>query len=478
MENVFKIAKNSIVLMISEIISKAIALCLVIVLARYLGQTQFGRYSFVITLMVLFQVLAEFGLDGLTVREIAKKKSRTSHYLSNVLLLKIVLAILTFFLLGFTAFFLNKPVEVSLSILIIGGAIMFSSLSNTFFSVFNAYERLEYKALIVVFSRLITLILSLAMVIIKATLVPFIAVILAGEIFKSIWCVHFFRRDFEKFDFDYSLSTCMQFLKMGLPFALIGIISLVYFKIDVVMLSVMASDEKVGFYSAAYGLLAAFLFITEAYMLSVFPALSRSAENARNMLFFIWERSVKYLLILSLFITVFVFGLAKNIIEIIFSSSYMPSVPALQVLIWTLPWIFVNAINMRVLYAADKQKQATVVAFFSMVLNISLNFIFIPRFGLLGAAFATVIAEAVNVTIYFYLIRTLLEMRLPLKNLFKPTLGFGAGMVVFLILKQSGYPVAFLASLLVYTGSLFVLKLFDAEDKRILKKIIPILQEK
>jgi len=472
MESLSKSAKNSVILTLAEAINKIIALFLVIILARYLGEAGFGQYSFVITMMVLFQVLAEFGIDGLIIREMSKHKNKTSHYLGNVLIIKALLGIITFVLLWVSMMLLNKPPAVFWSVMLIGMALIFSSFSSAFFSVFNAHERLEYKALIIVASKLIVLFLTVLIINSKGNLIQIISAILGAEIIKTFLGARFYFKKFSGLKLKFEPKLCINLIKTSIPFAIIGIIALVYFKIDIIMLSVMKNDQMVGWYSAAYGLLAAFLFITEAYMLSVFPALSRSAVDAKKMLGFIWERSVKYLLVLSLFIAFLVGSLAQKLIVGIFSDSYLQSVKALQILIWTLPWIFVNAINMRVLYASNKQMQATVIVFFSMLLNVGLNFLLIPKYGFIGAAWATVTAEGVNVLLFFLLIRKLLHLRLPPKNILRPLLAFCITAFLWTKIGTVHILPMILLALIVYPVCLLLLKVFDDEDRRIFSKIV------
>jgi len=474
-ETVSRIAKNSIVMMAADIVNKFFALILMIAIARYLGDFGFGQYSFVITMMILFQVLADFGLDGVTIREVAKNIDKTEYYLKNVLTLKFGLGLINFVALAFIINIMNKPPIVVYSVYIAGLSVIFFSLANTFNSVFNAHERLELKASLSILTRLIVLGLTFSAIVLKKDLIFLMAIVLISEVFRTILGWTICARKFAPIRFNLDLSLCKKLLRISFPFALLGIIALIYFKIDIVMLSLMKGDQVVGWYSAAYALLSALLFITEAYNLAIFPALSRFAISARELLAFSWEKSVKYLLIVSLPISVGVTILAERFITLFYSVSYAPSILALQILIWTLPWIFVNSINMRVLYATDKQRQASVVAFISMALNIFFNFLLIPTYSYIGASLATILVEVINVSIYFWLVFKLLDLKVRISRILpKPLLASLVMGLAIYYLRFFNLAVLIAVGVILYPALLFIFGTFDKDDMRIIQKLVPI----
>lgn len=462
-------------MMLAEGINKILSLVLIIIIARYLGDFKFGQYSFIITMMMLFQVLADFGLDGLTIREVAKNLDKTELYLGNALALKFILGLISFILLSITINLMDKPFVVIYGVYIGGLAIIFYSLANTFNSIFNAHERLELKASLLIVYRLTLLGLSILAIILNKNLVTLISAILISEIirFTLSWVIYSGQFTPLKIKIDFSL--CNKLLGMSLPFAVIGVIALIYFKIDIVMLSLMKGDQVVGWYSAAYNLLAALLFITESYNLAIFPLLSRTADTTKELLAFSWEKSVKYLLIISLPISVGTAILAGRFIRLFYSSEFNPSILALQILIWTLPWIFVNSINVRVLYATDKQRSLTLIVIISAVINIIFNFLLIPRFSYIGASLATLLAEIINVIMCFWLVFNLLGLKLNIRDLLsKPLLASAIMGFVIFYLRQLNLISLIIIGIILYPALLFVLRTFDKDDERIIQKLVPI----
>ena len=96
MNTVRTIAKNTSLLALSNIISAVLVFFLMVYIARYLGEIEFGKYSFAISFTGLFAILVDLGMYNYTIREIARNKELVNKFLSNVLFIKIILSILTF----------------------------------------------------------------------------------------------------------------------------------------------------------------------------------------------------------------------------------------------------------------------------------------------------------------------------------------------------------------------------------------------
>ena len=472
MNTVSRIAKNSIVMMIAEVTNKIIALVLIVIIARYLGDVGFGQYSFIITLMMLFHVLANFGLDELTIREVAKNKDKTEFYIGSALSLKLILSLITFVLLSLAVNLMGKTTLVIYSIYLAGLAIIFSSLANTFDAIFNAYEKLELKALILILTKLVVLSLTVFAIFLRKSLITLVGVLLIGEIVRLIFSCLIYMKKIDTFRPKVDAALRKNLFLAAIPFVVIGVMALIYFKIDIVMLSVMKTDQVVGWYSAAFGLLATLMFIANSYNLAIFPVISRYTVLEKKLFAFSWEKSVKYLLIFSLPIAIGTTILADRFILLFYSTGFEPSIIALRILIWTLPWIFVNSINMRVLYASNYQKKAAIVVGISMIINIVLNLLLIPKYSYIGASLATIFSEIINVSIFFWLVFKLLSLKIKFYEILPKPLIASLIMGIFIYFTRFfNLAILIFGSGILYLTLLFILKVFDEQDRLILRQV-------
>jgi len=189
-------------------------------------------------------------------------------------------------------------------------------------------------------------------------------------------------------------SVLTALFKIAYPFALAGIFVKVYSYLDSVLLSKMVGDAAVGFWSVAYKITYAFQFIPMAFSAAMFPAMSAYFVSDKTLLRKTFERAIFYLAILAVPIAFGIFSLAEPLILKLYGTAYGSSVMSLQVAIFAVVFIFLNYPVGSLLNAGDRQMTNTMIMGVSMILNIILNIILIPRFSYLGAAISTVISHS------------------------------------------------------------------------------------
>jgi O-antigen/teichoic acid export membrane protein len=143
-----KIFKNTLWLTLAEIADKGLLFILVVMMARYLGADNYGKFGFAINFVTLFSIIAGFGLNTYITREIAKYKEKIKKYLDNLIAIKILLAILTIILAITVTLFLGKSREVKNLVFILMVYIVAVKFSEFFHGIFRAHEEMKYEALI------------------------------------------------------------------------------------------------------------------------------------------------------------------------------------------------------------------------------------------------------------------------------------------------------------------------------------------
>jgi O-antigen/teichoic acid export membrane protein len=474
MGTVKRIAKNTIVLTSSEVLNKVLSLFLYIAIANYLKAAGYGKFSFIMTLIGFFQVVANFGLDKLTIREVSKAKEKTHEYLTSILRLKLFLAFITYAILAIFINLTGKPQDVIHGIYLIGLTIFFINISNTYMAIFNAHERLEINALLLILVKIFILGFTFLGIYLNLSLLYILSFFVTGEAIRALAFCFLYKKHFKASKVLKSSLLSKKTILVAAPFAAIGLASLIYNHIDIVMLSLMKGDAPVGWYSAAYNLILGLMFIPRCYTLSIFPVFSRYARDSNEMLNFAWRKSIKFLLIISLPLSISIFILASRFINLFYrEASYANSALALQVLILAIPWIFINAVNMYLLYAANRQKEATLVVLVSTAINIALNFILIPKYSYLGAAWTTVVVEIINVCLFFWLVSRLLKFNYKDgKSVIKSLAGSIILGILIYNISSLALPVIISISTVLYIVMVFLMRYFDVEELSILKEII------
>lgn len=393
MGTVKKIAKNTSLLLISQIVSYAMGFIYTIYMARYLGVENFGIFSFALAFSSVLGIFTDLGLNTLMTREIARDRSKTTKYLNNIFSIKLVLAVL---LLISTFMILNLVYTSSTDIFVIYFIVLsfgFSTFSLMFYAMFQGYEIFKYQAIAVILNSSLMLISVFLGMTFKFNVIgfAFIYSVVSGFTLIYILWVSFNNSLFPKFEVNWEFWKSL--IRLSLQFGLIGVFATVYVWIDSIMLFFMQGNITVGLYNAAYRIIIVLLFIPSVINVAIFPLMSRFYVLSNKPINKIFEKYFKLMLIIGIPMGLGVDILSSNIISILFGNSYSGAVNALQILIWATVFTFLNATFIQLYQSTDKQIVITKITGLCMLENIALNLLLIPKFSYIAASFNTVITE-------------------------------------------------------------------------------------
>jgi O-antigen/teichoic acid export membrane protein len=476
MSSARRIAKNTTVLFVSQMITYIIGFFITIYTARYLGVEGFGTLTLALALTGIFVVFTDLGLGTLTVREVARDKSLAYKYVGNTTVMKLILSIITSVLIIITVNIIHYPELVKNVIYIITISMLFNTFSGIFYSILQSFEEMEYQSIAIILNSTIMLVGILLAIYFKLDIIIIALVyIIANAVnFIYIFVIYTYKFHLPKIEVD--LNFWKPTIKQALPLSLTSIFAILVFRIDTVILSIIKGELAVGFYNAAYRLMEALIFFPSLYTTAIFPVFSTLYISSKKPLSFAYEKSFKYLTILSLPIAVGITLLANQIIILIFKSAYTPSILTLQIVVWVLPFIFVNYLVGTLLTAINRQNTLLKITMVCLIFNVGLNLVLIPSFSYLGAALVTVLTEALSLAISFYVISQLIIKVKVHRILVKPSIACLI-MALFILLVKLNLFVTILIATALYFTVLVGLKTFTPEDYELFKKILNINEE-
>ena len=472
MNTVQTIAKNTGVLAISQVITAILGFFLFIYIARYLGEVGFGKYSFALAFTGLFAIIASFGMNNYIIRELARNKEQTSEYLTNVSVIKLLLSFLAFGFIVLTINIMDYPRDTTYAVYLFGIYMILTSFALTFRSVFQAFERMEYDAVVMVIVKIILFMLVLFVIffgygIIELAYVYIFAGIVAVTLSFSIALIKIAK---PKLTIDFSL--WKPLIIGSIPFALNAIFGALFFQIDTVMLSVLKGDATVGIYNAAYNPLLALGVIPGVFIPALYPVMSRYFVSSKDSLETFTVLSSKYMAILGFPVAMGCFILANRFIALFYVDQFSASIIAFQILAFFIPLRFVSSITGTLLTSMNRQSLRTVSVGLSALFNIVLNVALIPYLSYIGAGIATVLSEVFLYFIFIYFINKHYKKLELHKHFIKPLLAaFVMGGFVFYF-KDINLLLLIMSAALVYFVILYALKTFTQEDKDIFKQVI------
>lgn len=425
-------AKNAALSAVSEI-SLALNFLLVVVAARLLGDAQFGVFAFALAFVNIFGCVMEGGLSFVYARAVARDPSLTEKYLGNVLVLQLLFCLAGIVITLIAINVVDVEPETRGAVYLFAGAESLRFIKQLYRFVLRTANRFDVEAVTVAIERVMLLVVGAAVLQAGYGVVGFAwAFLIVRAVDVLIVVMVSARAGFSpRLRTDYSMWP--GFVREAFPFIVIAAIVMLLFRVDNVMLGFMTSSAEVGWYNAAYSLLEGLYIVPKIITNLLYPAFAR-AHREPAAITQLLDHAVRYALLVAVPVMIVGVVLAEEITLFVYGEQYVRSIVALQVLLLGTFFLFMHEIGFVLLGAIDRQRVA--VAFFALALVVKVvtNLILIPRFGYIGAAISTVLAEGVfAVAAMLYVAR--LGYRVSFLNLLlKPALaggmvGVGAHMV-------------------------------------------------
>ena len=477
------VAKNTSVTMFLSLLNRAIDFVFAMLRLRVLGPTGEGSYAFVIAIYGFFEVVVRFGLGTLLTRDVAQEKDQAGRYLSNVLVLRMLLWLVSIpILLAVMGIYARggnlSPAEAQ-ALILFQVSLFFATLSDSFSSVFLAYEKMEYPA--GVSSAIATGKVALgALVLLPPFSLGFVglaAVSLIMNIVQAVWLWIVLRRTIPIHLTVPNWALQRSMAIQSYPLMLNHLLASIFWRIDMWLLKPLAGVAAVGIYSAGVKYLDGFNVIPSFLTLAIFPLMSRYARDSHESLIRAYHLAIRILVMIALPIAVLVTLLSTLLIRILGGSAFLPdSAIALTILIWSIPIGFVNSVTQYVLIAVGQQRFLTGAFIIGVTFNIGANLLLIPRYGYAGAAVVTVLSE-ISLLIPFYIAVRRHVARLPWVDLVWRQVVAAAGMGATAALLRNTELVAAGLSVLVYVGLLIALGAFRDPDIQRVLRVMPFMRK-
>lgn len=471
MSSVRKIAANTLLLSIAEVVVKAAQFFIFVYIARQLGNAVFGRFNFAYSFSLIAVIFIDIGINYMIIREISIKKELLNKFISNSLMIKTALGIAVFILSAIALNLLSYPKETRVLVYLLLLYMFLRSNTEFLFSVFKAFQRMHYEALIKIMGVALILVFGIGGLMFTKDIVIFGLIYALIEFFVFLAALAVVMKRFIKIKMEFDFSFSKNIIRLASPFTLSMIFAGVYFYIDTVMLSLMKGDVPVGIYSAAYNITLALLFIPGMYTFAIYPILSGSYLKDRKQVTFIYERSFKYLYILGLPLSIGLFVIARNAILFMYGQNYSQSIIALKILAGFIVFKFLSYLIGTVLSAINKQKFRMYGQGISALLNLSLNLILIPRFSFIGAGIATLTSEIFLFVFTFIFVSKYFHSFSALKILYKPLIASVIMALAIIFLKINMFALI-ITGAAIYFAILVLLKVFDEKDYILMRRLL------
>lgn len=364
-------------------------------IARYLGPEQFGLLSFATAITGIFTAIAALGLQGIVVRDIVNNPESTGVILGTSALLQLIGSAVTYLLILVVIAYLRPDDTLARTIVAIHGLIVLFKAGDIAKFWFESQVQSKYIVWVQNGVFLSIALVKVGLILWQAPLIAFIWAMLIEVIvvtFLMLIVMNMRGPSLERLRV--SAERAISLLKDSWPLILSSIAIMIYMKIDQIMLGQMIGDEAVGIYSAATRISEVWYFIPMIIVASVFPSILEAKKRSETLYHDRLQKLYDLMVLISITVALPMTFLATPIIRLLFGEMYIQGGVVLAIHIWASIFVFLGVASGKWFLAENRQKLVLQRTAFGAVMNIVLNILLIPEFGVVGAAIALVFSQA------------------------------------------------------------------------------------
>ncbi|MHB1355706.1 MAG: oligosaccharide flippase family protein [Anaerolineae bacterium] len=475
-----RVTKNTVAPIVLNVVNKLIDMVFAMLMLRVLGPADAGQYYLAVVVIGWFDILTNFGLNTFLTRDVARDRSSANKYLANTIVMRMSFCLLSVpVLAGFILLRrISSPLEprTILAIVLFGLALVPSNISASISAVFMAYERMELPAFIATVTTVFRALVGAVALLMGTGFIGLASIsIVTNLITVAIFYILLRRFLFNpKLEFDWAFQK--QMLRDSYPLMVNSLLATLFFKVAVLLLEWQVRDTRVvGWYSTAYKYIDAVGIIPAFFTMAIFPLMSRYAAESKESLFKAYRLAIKLLLSFAFPGALLGWALSYPLISILGGSQYLPySAQILGIMVWYMPFGFINSVTQYVLIALNKQRFLTGAFAIGLAFNLIANILLIRRYGYIASAYITVASEFVLLVPFYIGIRRHLAKIPWLELLWKPIASVIPLALLLVLLPNSFKWLGIIIGLVFYMLLVTSLEVFNAEERSIVDRVLPI----
>jgi len=464
-----QVAHNTMFQMIGKVISTFFGLAAVAMMTRYLGQEKFGWYITTVSFLSVIGILIDFGMTPVTAQMLGENKFAKEKIFNNILTFRFLSALFFLSLAPLLALFFPYPNTVKVAIAFTAISFLAISLNQVFIGFLQEKLQMQIQALGEIIGRIVLVAGLFIAIYYQAQFLTIMWVIIAASLVYTATLYLFIRKK-TKLNFSFDKIIWREIIIKMWPIAVAIIFNVVYLKGDVLLLSYFNSQTEVGIYGAAYRVIDIVVQTAMMIMGVMLPLLANSWIQ-KNKEEFKQRYQVAFDAMMILAIPMFtgLFLLSHKIMVLVAGPEFYISGNALQILSLAILGVFWAGIFGHLVVAVNLQKEVLWVYISNAIITFAGYMIFIPKYGMYGAAWMTVFSEWYTAVMVTLVARKNVKDKIDYGFLRKVVLSSVVMGIIIVWLMKLPVLVIIIISVLIYTIMLFATR---AVSKNQLKDIL------
>jgi len=431
-----KTMTNTILLVAFEVANPLLSLLLVGTMTRKLGAEGTGSYNLLLTFFFVASSITSLGLNSLITREVSRDRTSARSYLCSSaslgLLITLCIAVGVVVMVGLAGY---GP-EVEWGGWLVAVALLPSIVILYSEAIFIAFEKVRYIVFLAMLENGGKVAVGLWMLHRGMGVLPLIASFTLFRFVTLALNLVIFHRQIAPLSWSYKREVTRE-LATNIPvFGTIFVVAALYARADVFMLSKMGTLAVVGYYTTGYRLFSIAQVVPKSFNTSIYPVFSKLFHRSPNSFQEANSLSIRYILVAMLPMATGIQGLAEPLVRLLFGEGFLPAASVLKVVIWTLVPYGIVRVLASGLFASNRQVIDLKVNLMGLATNITLNLVLIPRFGMMGCAWATMLSMWLFLAYQCYFLRHEIFPILRRAEILRPALA-ASGILAWLRLTPS-----------------------------------------
>ncbi|NQT71767.1 MAG: flippase [Chloroflexi bacterium] len=467
------IAKNIASLTVVRIATALLEFLFVVMLTRTLGETALGQYSFGLAFSFILASLIGPGFQIYIIKEVSRNRKLASIYSGNLLIIELLLFLVIFSVIIVIINVIHVSSDMKMIIYIFGFYAVIQAFVMLFRSVFHAFEKMEYSAILAIGEKIVIVSLGLIFMNLGFSLIAILSSYIIGSVINVILSYIISIKKFAKPEFRVDFVIWKRLPREALPLIFYNVFLNMYDRIDTLVIMVMVGTEATGLYNAAYRIINGLSIIPIVLCGALLPAFSRLYVTSLESLKALYEKSFTYLYMVVIPISIGMTLLSDRFIVLIYGDELAESSTVLNILLWMFLFNSGNLLLISLLQATDRLAAFARPVFFFTMFNIISSIIVIPWLDYEGAAMTTAImAGLLFATLYRQVSQDIYKLSLT-KVVLKPiTAGTIMGIALYFTADILNLVLAILISIIIYFAVIAGLKGISPEDLQLFKRLI------
>ncbi|OGZ00127.1 MAG: hypothetical protein A2945_00345 [Candidatus Liptonbacteria bacterium RIFCSPLOWO2_01_FULL_52_25] len=389
------VAKGAFWLTVSNVGGRLLRSVIIIYAARVLGAEGWGVFSYAITLAAFLTMFTGFGIDPVLVRETAKLSTHEerSRLVATTLAIKLVLMTLGVLVVLFIAPHFTTIPEAKILLPIIVFVIIFDGFREFGHSLIRGLEKTQWEACIFILTNIGIVAFGFLFLRLDPTPRSFTYAYAFGTGVGALAAFLYLWKYIKHAYSCFSAKLVKPLLRSAWPFAATSALAILLTNTDILIISWLRSASDVGLYSAATRIVQLFYLLPVILQTSIMPIFARLANVDSHKFRTVFERTIGMAYLVAIPISFGGFALGKEIMTLVFGGTFAPAAGVFGILMLTMIVDFPAVILAGALFAHDRQKSLITVAAIAGISNVVLDILLIPRFGIIGSAYATFFAQ-------------------------------------------------------------------------------------